>query len=104
CARGPSEPFFTTRPKGQGTGLGLATAYGAVADAGGSIHIESAPGAGTTVRIRLPATAASHPADAEHGSRGGRTPTKRKPTPATSHRPAPTNRYSSSRTRTPYDR
>jgi PAS domain S-box-containing protein len=51
------EPFFTTRPKGQGTGLGLATAYGAVTDAGGSIDIESAPGAGTTVRIQLPAAA-----------------------------------------------
>jgi PAS domain S-box-containing protein len=61
------EPFFTTRPKGQGTGLGLATAYGAVADAGGSIHIESAPGAGTTVRIRLPATAASDQAEADAG-------------------------------------
>ena len=53
------EPFFTTRPKGQGTGLGLATAYGAVTDAGGSIGIDSAPGAGTTVRIRLPAAAAA---------------------------------------------
>jgi PAS domain S-box-containing protein len=61
------EPFFTTRPKGQGTGLGLATAYGAVADAGGSIHIESAPGAGTTVRIRLPATAASDQPEADAG-------------------------------------
>ncbi len=56
------EPFFTTRPKGQGTGLGLATAYGAVTDAGGSIDIESAPGAGTTVRIRLPAAAEAEPA------------------------------------------
>jgi signal transduction histidine kinase/ActR/RegA family two-component response regulator len=61
------EPFFTTRPKGRGTGLGLATAYGAVADAGGSIHIESAPGAGTTVRIRLPATAESDQAEADAG-------------------------------------
>jgi PAS domain S-box-containing protein len=55
-ARRAFEPFFTTRPKGQGTGLGLATAYGAVTDAGGTIDIDSAPGAGTTVRIRLPAT------------------------------------------------
>src|SRR4030095_15234117 len=61
------EPFFTTRPKGQGTGLGLATAYGAVTDAGGSIDIESAPGAGTTVRIRLPATAVPHEAEVPTG-------------------------------------
>jgi len=56
------EPFFTTRPKGQGTGLGLATAYGAVVDAGGSIDIDSVPGAGTTVWVRLPAAARPQPA------------------------------------------
>ena len=67
-ARRAFEPFFTTRPKGQGTGLGLATAYGAVTDAGGSIDIESAPGEGTTVRIRLPAAAGAdpEPGPAEH--------------------------------------
>jgi CheY-like chemotaxis protein len=59
------EPFFTTRPKGQGTGLGLATAYGAVVDARGTIDIESEPGAGTTVRVRLPAAHRQEPAPAD---------------------------------------
>ncbi|HET9517624.1 MAG TPA: response regulator [Actinoplanes sp.] len=49
------EPFFTTRPKGHGEGLGLATAYGIVRQAGGELHIDSAVGSGTTVHILLPA-------------------------------------------------
>jgi PAS domain S-box-containing protein len=49
------EPFFTTKPKGAGTGLGLATVYGTVTAAGGEVQIESRPGAGTTVRLVLPA-------------------------------------------------
>jgi hypothetical protein len=56
------EPFFTTRPKGQGTGLGLATAYGAVTDAGGVIELDSALGRGTTVRVSLPASSEQPPA------------------------------------------
>jgi two-component system, NtrC family, sensor kinase len=48
------EPFMTTRPVGQGAGLGLATAYGIVAQHGGAMHAASAPGRGTTFRIVLP--------------------------------------------------
>ena len=49
-----TEPFFTTKPVGRGTGLGLARAGGTVKAHGGSMEIRSAPGQGTTIVILLP--------------------------------------------------
>jgi len=48
------EPFFTTKPLGQGTGLGLSMAHGLVAQLGGMMDIESKRGIGTTVKLFLP--------------------------------------------------
>ncbi len=48
------DPFFTTKPSDVGTGLGLATVATIVSEANGTLSLESRPGNGTTVRVRLP--------------------------------------------------
>jgi signal transduction histidine kinase len=57
------DPFFTTKDIGKGTGLGLSQVYGVVAQLGGTVTIESAPGRGTTVRVYLPRTEDVMPAE-----------------------------------------
>ena len=52
------ESFFTTKPRGMGTGLGLPISLGIVRGLGGEIIVDSRPGDGATFRVRLPATQA----------------------------------------------
>lgn len=50
------QPFFTTKPLGEGMGMGLAVVHGIVAAHGGRIQVESQPGRGSTFTVRLPQT------------------------------------------------
>jgi len=67
------DPFFTTKPLGKGTGLGLSQVFGIARQSGGIAQVESVEGAGTSVSIWLPLTAAPPPGN-EAASLGRATP------------------------------
>ncbi len=66
------EPFYTTKPVGQGTGLGLSVVHGIVATHGGAISVDSAPAQGSSFHIYLPQV--EPPATAPAAAGGGAAP------------------------------
>lgn len=66
------EPFFTTKEPGKGTGMGLAMVYGIVRNHGGTVHVETAPGKGSSFHITLPVCTSQsvEPAPKQKAERG----------------------------------
>ncbi|MBV9656340.1 MAG: PAS domain-containing protein [Acetobacteraceae bacterium] len=62
-ARSALDPFFSTKPPGSGTGLGLSTAYGFMRQSGGRLELQSRPGGGTTIGLAFPSRLPAPQAD-----------------------------------------
>ncbi|MGV1869141.1 PAS domain S-box protein [Agrobacterium rosae] len=62
------DPFYTTKPIGQGTGLGLSMVHGFAGQSDGAVHIESEIGRGTTIAIYLPRHGTDLPVEDSHGN------------------------------------
>jgi PAS domain S-box-containing protein len=69
------EPFYSTKPLGKGTGLGLAQVYGIAQQSGGTVRIRSKEGEGTSIHLLLPAVAPPEAAEGEPGPAGAAAPT-----------------------------
>ncbi len=60
------DPFYTTKPQGEGTGMGLAVVHGIVHGHGGDIRVETEPGAGSTFKVYLPVFTREHDTAGAH--------------------------------------